>query len=370
LQGVCSLESPGELPQSYWIGQELDWDAAPRPVTLAVELPFWLLTSDASLSVRVRKATFAVTISNNQLAPSHIINDKAEIVHGFRKSKTVMTVESSCNSDVLQALQEQDRWQPAYWYMVAWCSAHIELINAVVGRYRLWSRDPFVHEIAAIHVPTWQVTDQSKSWTIQLSPYASWVQVPTITGPDGRDSSLTLVSKEELASSPGEPLPGENELLDAEGEWERGAYSSAVRRVATSIEVILDHAVRKLCRGLPRGAAQWNSLKDQSFGDKLAFWNDQTARLSEPLLKTLDEIRKTRHSIVHMGKRMTYKDRVTVRRFVDAGRWIFSALAEDDQFVARDNRSIGPRSFGSSRSITLYDSEITAGGVVVYKPSF
>ncbi len=39
----------GSLPESYSLGQELDWDADPLPVTLFVELPFWLMVPSCPL---------------------------------------------------------------------------------------------------------------------------------------------------------------------------------------------------------------------------------------------------------------------------------------------------------------------------------
>ncbi len=39
-----------QSPSSYWVGEELNWEADPVPVILFVELPFWLMVSDCSLA--------------------------------------------------------------------------------------------------------------------------------------------------------------------------------------------------------------------------------------------------------------------------------------------------------------------------------
>jgi hypothetical protein len=39
------------LPESWWVGKDLEWDAPLVDVSLWVELPFWLMTGDGSLPV-------------------------------------------------------------------------------------------------------------------------------------------------------------------------------------------------------------------------------------------------------------------------------------------------------------------------------
>jgi hypothetical protein len=50
------------LPESYWLGQELNWDSLWEPVVLWVELPFWLMVSDCSLRLEVSGHEFRVDV--------------------------------------------------------------------------------------------------------------------------------------------------------------------------------------------------------------------------------------------------------------------------------------------------------------------
>jgi len=45
-EGSKSSPTEDEAPQSYWVGQELAWEADPIPVVLFVELPYWLMVPD------------------------------------------------------------------------------------------------------------------------------------------------------------------------------------------------------------------------------------------------------------------------------------------------------------------------------------
>ena len=52
------------IPEAYWIGEELDWEAPSVPVDLRVELPFWLMVDDCNQAVEVNGHKFNVEIKD------------------------------------------------------------------------------------------------------------------------------------------------------------------------------------------------------------------------------------------------------------------------------------------------------------------
>ena len=57
-------ESPN-IPESYWIGQELNWEASPADVVLFCELPFWVMVPNCSIEVEVNNYKFKVEIRDD-----------------------------------------------------------------------------------------------------------------------------------------------------------------------------------------------------------------------------------------------------------------------------------------------------------------
>ncbi len=121
-------ESHKPIPQSYWVGQQLDWEAPSIPVTLYVELPFWLMLSDCAQKVVCREHTFRVFVksafyesfvrefldSRNSLLhigadPSTISPEARKLIEKQklpvmpRKCKTVLQIHTHCNGDVIVA---------------------------------------------------------------------------------------------------------------------------------------------------------------------------------------------------------------------------------------------------------------------------
>jgi hypothetical protein len=156
-----------ELPTSYFLGQELNWEAERRPITLFVELPFWLMTPNGVLNVDVNGHSFKVLIADN-FGQAHVI----EVVDSWehcvyigpnphelpadvrkqleqepvpiisRKSKTVLRVHSECNEDVIEAAEnEGPRQSMALLYLQAFCEAHLEIVNELIRNYRLLTYD-------------------------------------------------------------------------------------------------------------------------------------------------------------------------------------------------------------------------------------
>jgi hypothetical protein len=49
-------------PESFFAGDDLNWDAPWIEVTLRVELPFWLMVDDAAIPIQVGSHTFPVSL--------------------------------------------------------------------------------------------------------------------------------------------------------------------------------------------------------------------------------------------------------------------------------------------------------------------
>lgn len=56
---------PESIPESYYVGQDIDWSAPWIDAVLWVELPFWLLVGNTSISVEVGGHEFEVAVHEN-----------------------------------------------------------------------------------------------------------------------------------------------------------------------------------------------------------------------------------------------------------------------------------------------------------------
>lgn len=123
-----SSRNESELPAQYYIGQEIDWDAAWVDVSLWVELPFWLMVEDTTVEVEVGGHNFETAIHEHyfelhgglisdskenvvyQGPPKktaelsdeirQVLSSRPEIATLWRKSKTVLKIKSRCNEFV------------------------------------------------------------------------------------------------------------------------------------------------------------------------------------------------------------------------------------------------------------------------------
>jgi hypothetical protein len=53
------------MKASYFVGQELDWNAPLVPVDLMVELPFWMMVPNCTQKIEVKGHLFDVSIDDN-----------------------------------------------------------------------------------------------------------------------------------------------------------------------------------------------------------------------------------------------------------------------------------------------------------------
>jgi len=386
-----------ELPSSYWFGQDLDWGAGLIPARVFVELPFWLMVPDCSVSVELNSHTFHVEIRSDFFeAIAREVRDSKESTMRFgslpltlaadveqyirenqipvlpRKCKTVLKIESSCNADAYAAVAEEGgRKNVALEYFRAYCAAHLPVMNRVIQQYRLATYDYHAYEVSPSDVPIWRVDGGKGFNRIVLFPYAGWDYKPFSVEVEERHE-LQFIDPDGLQGSQQiEPSPGEYELLDALTLMERGDYSGAVRRVTTAMETILYARLLDLLmakHGEPYGRQMHSDMRDDQT-KHIDRYQSQTLNprpLPDVLHIQLKETRKLRHQIVHHAHRIDYIDRGRAQMAVDIGRWTYNWI-EDDQ-ARRDvrERNIGLRSLG--RHFTLFNSEITPDGVVVKSP--
>jgi hypothetical protein len=200
----CEGTSVKPVPESYWLGQELDWDAEWTPVILWVELPFWLMVSDCTIQVEVQGHPFTVDVCSGfvELFVDEVADSRRTAVYIGpdsrqlnaevrkeieedqvpaleRKCKTVLRIHSRCNQDVLNAVEEGERRADiALLYLKALCEAHFEVINHVVRGYRLATYDYFPYELSPWDIPIWRIATPAGFVPVVLFPYAGWDRKP------------------------------------------------------------------------------------------------------------------------------------------------------------------------------------------------
>lgn len=386
------LASGEEMPASYFVGQELDWEAPWDPVDLVVELPYWLMVPNCTLTVSVEGCDFQVqlrddcfevhlgefTDSRNRriyIGPLsseldeqllHLPSDAGPV---RRKCKTVVRLLTRSNADVLAAAAEGGRrGRVSMYYLESLCAAHLPVLNELVRGYRVATYDFFPFELSPWDVPVWSVIDQHGSTsTVRLMDYRGWDGKPLVGGRGHPMIPMMLITPSDLQSAVGGPsTPGELEMLDALNLVQRGDYSGAVRRVSTSIEVILEAVLRVELSGRHSDDEVREKL-EQSKNDvpgRLRQYIKLSRRTAPAgLLAELDRTRALRHAVVHDGLRIPYPDRGVVERAVETGRWLFNWFENDVTRAQRREGLLGLRSLG--RHLPLYGARITPNGVVV-----
>ena len=385
------------IPDSYWVGQELDWEATTVPVELHVELPYWLMVPDCVQNVEVNGHTFSVAVRDNyfELYAAAVVDSKStcfylgppqrlrpDLEKAIKKSKapitkrkcrTVLLIHSDCNKDVAAAsLEKGRRKRSADLYLQSFCEAHLGIVNRLIQQYRLATYDYFAHELIPWDIPIWFVVSGTDCVRIVLQDYAAFDEKPVIVRDGSRvGERYKLIDPSELQTAlSAQPSAGELEMLDALNFMERVDYSGAVQRITTAIETQTEFALlQELLKTRPMADAEKQLREAENFWARLRLYQKLSGRkLNDALAKELNTTRELRNSIVHRGKRIGFGERGQAQRSVDTGRWIFNWL--ENQPVKRDVREkrIGMRSLG--RHFGLYQAEITPTGVIVYKPHF
>jgi hypothetical protein len=386
------------IPQTYWIGQELDWEAPSTPVDLRVELPFWIMVSDCVQDVDVNGHKFSVEIKDCyvELYARVVVDSRFTCVYFgpprplgsdlkkaikkshapvlSRKCKTVLRIHSTCNKDVLTAaISEDKRSRSARHYLKSFCEAHIEVVNRLIQQYRLSTYDYFPYEVSPWDVPIWFIGYGEDALRIVLLDYAAWDEKPVIYSSmtDSKGERYELIDAAKLQSAVNiKPSAGEYELLDASNFMERGDYSGAVRRITTAIEAQLESVLRQeLLKIYPAFEVDKKlEASEDDFPGRLRQYQKLSRRkLSAALEKELETTRNLRHSIVHNAYRIPFSQREQAKRCVDTGRWIFDWLENQPTRVDVREKRIAKRSLG--RHFSLFNAEITPTGVIVHKPT-
>jgi hypothetical protein len=280
-----------------------------------------------------------------------------------------MRLTTRCNADVLAAALEGGRRERVSgYYLETLCSAHLPVINEVVRSYRLATYDLFPFELSPWDVPVWSIGDEhGPSRTVVLMAYRGWDGKPLIGSKGHPMLPLQLIAAADLEAALGSTsTPGEIELLDAINLVERGDYAGAVRRVSTSIEVIIEAVLRQELSTRysdPEIEEQLERSKNDVPGRLRQYQKLSRRKASPELLNDLDRTRELRHAIVHHGLRIPYVDRGTADRAVETGRWLLNWFENDAARTERREALLAMRSLG--RHLPLYGAAITADGVVV-----
>jgi len=359
---------------SFAVGDNLDWDSHLLDVHLVVELPFRLMFPTSIVELQYEGVDFPLLVSEDdyevfagavtdnrrscgyQGHDPGVFESRADIqALGLplerRKQRTTVYFKTKCHEDMQNAVLELERYGLAISYFASLCEAHIPILNELVARYRLLTYDYFAFEVSAWDVPVWHVRSGLRGHiSVPLFDYVSMearpllLKLPSKTGdqtePPEPPKRLQLTSKEDLeAMSSASATAGENELLDARNLMERGDYSGAVRRTTTALEVLVEHQLRvELLKSLDPATVDDRLEKSKTdFPGRLRQWQKLSGvTLSDPTLKSIDEIREMRHRIVHSGRRLSHADRGLAQRLTDQGRWSYNKIEDDP--VRRDLR--------------------------------
>jgi hypothetical protein len=411
------------IPSSYFVGQEIKWDASWIEVYLWVELPFWLMTGNTTVSVEVGGHDFEVALHENyfELHIGVISDSKQNVVYRgpqkktedlderirnlikthpevpfmWRKCKTVLKIKSRCNEDVWNTTQEHDGAQKksvshgaavkaVRYYLATLCRAHIPVVNRLLQGYRLATYDYFPYEVSPWDVPLWQIEYNANSIRSSLVPYKEWDFKPMgfaipfaeltkqiLAGQKLDPPTLPYKFMEESDLQHGfsiVPSPGEFELLDSLNLMERGDYSGAVRRITTALEVIVESVTGKAVEVAEGKRSAIKFLKDteKNFRRRVEKYEQLIGRtLSRARETDMFATRKLRHQIVHQGYRIGPSERARAQRSVDIGRSIFNWFENDKKRSEVRGKKVAFRSLGRDIAVGLFPSTITKDGVVI-----
>lgn len=353
------------IPESFAVGDHLDWDSELVPVHLVVELPFFLMMETTKLDIQHLGTSFELLVSDKdvEVFVNEFHDSRANCgyqgseplkfetradVQNFdftflrRKQRTTVYFGSACLDDVLASANGLDvKAREAQIYLASLCEAHLPVLNELLRRYRLMTYDYFVYEVSPWDVPVWHVRGgQSGHISVPLFYYASLEGRPWIypnvfesNSPDDdklRAYQLALTTGSALAAtSSAVAVPGEDDLLDARNLMERGDYNGAVRRATTAIEALVEHVLRlELLKCFDESTADEKLRKSQTdFPGRLRQWQKLSGVALPPaILKSVDRTRSLRHEIVHRGRRLSFEERGFAQQCVDTGRWAFNHI--------------------------------------------
>lgn len=395
--------------QYYGVGSSLKWDAQLSGVTFCVELPFWLLMPNSTLSVssqgfetRVRIENRGVEIqrgrqfSRTRLNTVFIGNEGSASSHPMpmaalpegglcRSTRTLVYIDTHANSDAIDALFGEDnrRFQDGNRYFASLAAGHLPVLNEVINAYRRAAIDPHANEVTAWDVPTWFVCESNRTQPVCLYSHIVEDRYPAtrngenelpVTGATGDEVNRQL----EIAAT-----PGEIEMLDGWSLFYRGRYGDSIRCFVTAIEVALEAELRRLLTEMQETQtaidAKLKSTRN-NFDDRLIdYCIASKRRIPGPLLhwvpnlngcrlvQELDRTRKLRHRIVHHGHRLDHTFSKPMLRAAETTSWLFNWLVSNADFEARRTRNHG-LFFGWRTNSVTFPCEVRDGRIVALPP--
>lgn len=388
------------VPEKYALGDELNWDAPWIDVDLWVELPFWLMMDNTTISVEVDGHVFPVSVHGETFelhgrwitdskqtvgyrGPykkiedlteeiQEILRESADLSVLWRKCKTSLKIETRCNKDVWDKAQGDNDGRvqvTVRHYLDELCRAHMPVVNKLIKGYRLATYDYFAFEVAPWDVPHWNIERDGAAKRCTLVPYREWDHRPMIHPAGGQPEFCRFIEGAQLRDNfTTEATPGELELLDAMNFIERGNYSEAVRRVTTAIEVVVEAVLARELLHAEGEVAAAKFIKDtrMNFYERVKKYESLSRRtLSDQFHKYLKEIRELRHEIVHKGYRISSEERGRASKYVDTGSWIFNWFENDKKRQSVREDRIAHRSIGRDLIYGIFPSRITPEGVVL-----
>jgi hypothetical protein len=357
-------------PQSYFVGDQLDWESPLLSVHLVVELPFFLMMNPSVVRINHGSTTHRLHVAENdvevfvgQFRDSRRLcgyqghePDKFESRSDIqelgvplipRQQRTTVSFQARCHEGILRSagdMSDPSKSRLAGQYLASLCEAHLPILNELVRRYRLTTYDYFAYQVSAWDVPIWHVrVGPTAHVSVVLFDYAGFEARPLIyaeglmpgnTPTEAQEHvPLTLIDGAALESlDPNTGVPGEDDLLDARNLMERGDYSGAVRRTTTAIEALVEHVLRvELQKAYGASEVEVKLFASQNdFPGRYRQWKRLSgAEVSSQLEDNLEVTRTLRHEIVHKGRRITFEERGTAQRCVDTGRWMFNHIERD-----------------------------------------
>jgi hypothetical protein len=292
----------------------------------------------------------------------------------WRKCKTSLKITTRCNEDVWNKAHVDDEGvkRSVRLYLEELCQAHMPVVNRLIQVYRLATYDYFAFEVAPWDVPCWNIERAGSSKRCILVPYRDWDHRPMeISSPDSLPKFHQLIEGEQLRKHfIVEATPGELELLDALNLIERGDYSSAVRRVTTAIEVVVEAVLAQALIDVEGKDAAAKFIKNtRNFSKRVAKYELLSGRtLPDASRATMEATRKLRHQIVHKGYRITSAERGRASKSVDTGRWTFNWFENDEKRRAVREKRIALRSLGRDLTYGIFGGHIIPEGVMLTSP--
>ncbi|WP_159012846.1 hypothetical protein [Acidisoma sp. S159] len=392
-------EVPCAAPTAWTLGDDIDWNAPWVEVYLRVELPFWMMVAPTDLEVEINGHKFPVTVSDHffEYSYGHMSDSKHTVlIRGSRKSsedlrpitdyirtqqpeahlserkcKTIVRMTTRCNSSVATKIYKVGKGgaipPSAARYIEDLSRGHLAVVNRVIQAYRLATYDYFAHEVAAWDVPFWYIDFKNGAEvTATLVPCKGWDHKPFLFTRDGGPPApisyldpATFRDAMDLSAS-----PGEAELMDAINLMERGDYGGAVRRVVTSLEVLVEAQLRDALTiaSDAEAAATYLAETEDAFLKRVGkLCGLRKSKL--PFWRQIKDARTLRHKVVHGGFRLEPRERGKWQKTVDVLRWAYNWFEDDP--VKRDVREkrIALRSLGRDMTAGIFRPVIKHDGI-------